>query len=81
MRRRLFVAHQDVFDLVLLIQRIVDVQNRATRVAEKEFHAFILQTADEDFGTGQFHEQSLLQTCSVRDRDPAKSLWVNKNAR
>jgi hypothetical protein len=37
------------------------VQDCAAGIPEDDIHAFILETADEDFGTGQFHEQSLLQ--------------------
>jgi hypothetical protein len=47
------VAYEDVLDLVLLEQLVVDVEDRAARIAEDVLDAFFLETADDDFGTRQ----------------------------
>ena len=49
MDRRLFVADQDVLDRLLLVQRVVDVQDRAAGIAPDELDAFGLKAAHEDF--------------------------------
>ena len=51
----LFMAHQEVLDVVLLVQLVVDVQYRTTRVAEDVLDTFVLQELDKDLGTAQFH--------------------------
>ncbi len=51
----LLVPHQDVLDLLLAVERVVDVQHRAARVAEYMAHALIAQETDDDFGAGEFH--------------------------
>ena len=45
----LLMAYQHVFDAVLLVQRVVDVEDRAAGVAPEVLDAFGLKTADEDF--------------------------------
>ena len=55
----LLVAHQDVLDLVLLEELVVDVEDRAARIAEDVLDAFFLQTADQDFRTRQLHGHRL----------------------
>ncbi len=45
--RCLLVAHQDMLDLILLEQRIIDVQDRSTRVTKDVFNAFILKGTDQ----------------------------------
>ena len=55
MGRCLLMTHQDVFDLFLLVQRIIDMQYRTTRVAEQVFDTLIAQATDKNLGTGQFH--------------------------
>ncbi|SPE35177.1 hypothetical protein SBBP1_80011 [Burkholderiales bacterium] len=49
--RRLLVPHQDVLEVVLLEYLVVDVQDRAARVAEDVAHVLFLQAADHDLGT------------------------------
>jgi len=51
---RLFVAHQHVLDGVLLVERVVDVQDGAAGVAPDEPDVLGLQGLDEDFGAAQF---------------------------
>ena len=51
MHRRLFVAHQDVANGVLLENRVIDRQHRAAGVAENHLNAVILQRAQYDLGT------------------------------
>lgn len=60
----LLVPHQDVLDLLLAIERIVDVQHSAARVAEYMAHALIAQETDDDFGAGEFHLPSA-GVCSI----------------
>ena len=48
--RRLLVADQDVLDRVLLVERVVDVEDRAAGVAPEVADVFGLQAADQDFG-------------------------------
>ena len=48
--RGLLVAHQHVLDGVLLVERVVDVQHRAARVAPEVLDVLGLQALDEDFG-------------------------------
>ena len=50
--RGLLVAHQHVLDLVLLEERVVDVQHRAAGIAEDVLDALRLQAAHEDLGAG-----------------------------
>jgi hypothetical protein len=49
MNGRLLMAHQHVLDAVLLVERVVDVEDRASGVAPEEFHAFGLKAADQNF--------------------------------
>jgi hypothetical protein len=44
------MAHENVFDLVATINLVVDVQNRATRVSENEFHSLIFEELHYDLG-------------------------------
>ncbi len=48
----LLVAHQNMIDLVLLEQRVVDVQYSASGVPEDVLHSLILQRADHHFRAG-----------------------------
>ncbi len=57
--RALFVTHQHVDKLVVLEQGIVNRQHRAARIAEDVAHALILERADHDLRTGQFHFRGL----------------------
>ena len=54
--RALLVAHQHVLDLVLLEELVVDVEDRAARIAEDVLDALLLEAADQDFRTRQLHE-------------------------
>ncbi len=49
---------QDVLDLRLLEQLVVDVEDRAARVAEDVLDALLLETADQDFRTCRLHDRS-----------------------
>src|SRR5690606_14423499 len=51
----LLVTNQDVLKAILLVDFVVDVQHGAARVAKDMFHAFVSQTAHEDFGAIEFH--------------------------
>ncbi|EKD97596.1 MAG: hypothetical protein ACD_23C00844G0002 [uncultured bacterium] len=51
MHCRLFMAHQHMLNGVLLVQRVVDVQNCAAWVAPDVLNVFGLQRLDEDFRT------------------------------
>ena len=50
MNRGLFVPHQDVLEGVLLENFVVDIQNRATRIAKDVLDALGLQAAHDDLG-------------------------------
>jgi hypothetical protein len=43
-----------VLDGVLLVERVVDVQDRAAGIAPDVLDAFGLQGLDEDFGAAEF---------------------------
>ena len=47
----LLMAHQYVLHGVLLVQGIVNIENRATRIAPDVLHAFSLQGFDENFSS------------------------------
>ncbi len=55
MHRRLLVPHEDVLHLLLLEDRVVDVENRTAGVAEDVLDALFLQTAYGDFRACDFH--------------------------
>ena len=55
----LLVAHEHVLDLVLLEELVVDVEDRAARIAEDVLDAFFLEAADDDFGTRELHGEAL----------------------
>lgn len=55
MHGSLLVAHQDVLKLVLLENRVVDVEHRAAGIAENVFHALFGQAAHDDIGAIEFH--------------------------
>ena len=50
---RLLMAHQDMLNGVLLVQRVVDVENSPARIAPEVLDPFGLQGLDHDFGTHQ----------------------------
>ena len=51
----LFVAGQDMMDLVLmLVERVIDVQDRPARITEDSVDSLLLQAFDHDLGTIQF---------------------------
>ena len=56
--RTLFMAHQDMLDLVLLEQLVVNEQYRATRIAEHMFDALFLQAPHHNLCAAQFHIDS-----------------------
>jgi hypothetical protein len=51
----LLVANQDVPHLILLEERIVDVQNGPARVTEHTLDLFFLQAPDYNFRTADHH--------------------------
>ena len=59
MNRRLFVAHQYMFDLILIEQGIIDKQHRPAGIAENVFDSFFLQTSDGNLCACQFHVYDL----------------------
>ncbi|MNR23611.1 hypothetical protein D3C85_1406400 [compost metagenome] len=54
MDRSLLVAHQDVLELLLLVELVVDVQHRAAGVAPDVFDAFFGECVTENFRTDHF---------------------------
>jgi hypothetical protein len=42
MRCTLFVTHQDMFNIILFLQRIVNMQYGTARVTEEVFDTFVL---------------------------------------
>ena len=48
----LFVADEDVTDAALLVDRVVQRQYRAARIAENHLDAEIGQRLDDDFSSG-----------------------------
>ena len=48
MHRCLLVAHQNMLNRVLFVQRVIDVQYRATGVAPEVFDVFGLQCFDKN---------------------------------
>jgi hypothetical protein len=45
----LLMTHEHMLDLVLLEELVVDVEDGATRVAEDDVNALLLEAADDDF--------------------------------
>jgi hypothetical protein len=60
MHRSLLVAHQHVLNGVLLVQGVVNVENRAAGIAPDVLHALGLQGLDENLGTHQFLRSGLI---------------------
>jgi hypothetical protein len=79
MRRTRFGTNEDMFDALLLEQRVIDGEHCTAGIAEHDFHAEIDKRLDEDFGSGQFggHDVLLLQ-CGINDKAAAvmdNKLW------
>jgi hypothetical protein len=55
MNRCLLVTDQHVLDLILLEERVVNVQNGPARVTENTLHLFFLQAPDYNFRTADHH--------------------------
>ena len=70
----LLVAHEDVLDLVLLEQLVVDVEDRAARIAEDVLDALFLEAADEDFRARQLHDHASCRECARRAVGGERSL-------
>ena len=51
------MPHKNVLYFLLLTQRIINMQHRATRVAEDMLDTLFAKAANEYFGAGQFHDQ------------------------
>src|SRR5690606_25987469 len=60
---RLFVPHEDVLEFVLLVDCVVDVEDRAAGVAKHMVYAFLDQTTHDDVGAIEFHVDSFLDPC------------------
>ena len=52
---RLLVPDQNMLEPVLFEHCVIDVQNRAARIAEHKFDLFVLQASDYNFRTSQNH--------------------------
>lgn len=50
----LLMAHQHMLNAVLLVKRVVDIENSPTWIAPQMLDTFGLQRLDEDFGAHQF---------------------------
>ena len=59
--RALFVAHQDVLDVLLLVQRVVDVKDRAPGVPEYVPNPVVLEKSDDDLRACQLHLAHLFE--------------------
>ena len=78
----LLVPHQHVLDLVLLEELVVDVEDRAARIAEDVLDAFFLEAADDDFRTRELHGCALSElTWNPARRDVRRGLLQNCLAR
>ena len=55
MRRGLLMAHKVMLDRGFLIERVVDVENRAAGVAEDRVDPLLPQAGDDDLCTGEQH--------------------------
>ncbi len=51
----LLVPDQDVFELLVGVERVVDVEDGAAGIAEDVLDAFFFETADDDLRAGDFH--------------------------
>jgi hypothetical protein len=52
MNGRLFVAHQNVLDLILRVERVVNVKDRTAGIPEDVLNPFFLKAADDNFRAG-----------------------------
>ena len=62
----LLVAHQNMLQLFLFIERVINMQHHAARITPNVFHAFGLQRAHKNLGAPQFGRSGLL--CGSRWR-------------
>ena len=67
MRRPLFVAHQHMVDEILVIQGVVDRQDRAAWITENCFNSVVPQRPDDHFRSGHQIGHILLQ--GVRSKE------------
>ncbi len=65
--RCLLVPHEDVLDLLLLEERVVNVEDGPAGVPEEVLDAFFLKAAHDDLCAGDFHDVS-----RSRSREPAR---------
>ena len=70
MDRALFMPDEYVLDLFLLEKLVVDVEDRATRIAEDVLDALFLETADDDLGARELHGIALVAHSRVGEVDP-----------
>ena len=66
MNRSLLMAHQHVKHSILLVQRVINVQDGATWVTPDVLNAFSLQRLDEDFRTAEFLWVASSRCCGSR---------------
>ena len=64
--RALFVAHQDMLHVLLLVEGVIDMQGGAARIAEHVLDAFILEATDKDLCAGQFHSHGKPRMCNKK---------------
>ncbi len=71
----LFVANQNMFDLILLEQRIINVKDRPTRIAEYIFDLFFLQAPDYNLRTGHHRHCRRPSKQIARKKSATLKLW------
>jgi hypothetical protein len=72
---RLFVANQNMFDLILLEQRIINMEYRPTRIAEYIFDLFFLQAPDYNLRTGHHRHRRRPSKQIARKKSATLKLW------
>jgi hypothetical protein len=55
MRGCLFMPNQKMLDLVLLVERIIDMQYCATRITKQAINTLVFEAADKYLSAGYFH--------------------------
>jgi hypothetical protein len=71
----LLVAHQNMLDLILFEQRIINVKNRPTRIAEYIFDLFFLQAPDYNLRTGHHRHCRRPSKQIARKKSATLKLW------
>jgi len=79
MGSRLLMAHQDMFQSVLPVQGVINVQHRATGIAEDVFNALVREETGQNFRTSQFHVKTLFLFRPVIPGKTRKAIYRKKN--